>query len=100
VFSPVGDFFATGGSDSQVMVWKSNFDQVDRMYQEQHEGESMNLQLPNNPLPSSNDAPNGRPKSSHSTRATSPVHLGGMAKIQTDFGEPIQFSAPILSEVV
>lgn len=26
VFSPTGDFFATGGSDSQVMVWKSNFD--------------------------------------------------------------------------
>lgn len=26
VFSPSGDFFATGGSDSQVMVWKSNFD--------------------------------------------------------------------------
>ena len=29
VFSPNGDFFATGGSDSQVMVWKSNFDSVD-----------------------------------------------------------------------
>ncbi|KAI9347705.1 WD40-repeat-containing domain protein [Obelidium mucronatum] len=26
VFSPEGAFFATGGSDSQVMVWKSNFD--------------------------------------------------------------------------
>ncbi|TPX30416.1 hypothetical protein SmJEL517_g06016 [Synchytrium microbalum] len=28
-FSANGDFFATGGSDSQVMVWKSNFDSVD-----------------------------------------------------------------------
>jgi centriolar protein POC1 len=26
IFSPNGEFFATGGSDSQVMVWKSNFD--------------------------------------------------------------------------
>ncbi|KAJ3239079.1 POC1 centriolar protein A [Chytriomyces hyalinus] len=25
-FSPEGAFFATGGSDAQVMVWKSNFD--------------------------------------------------------------------------
>lgn len=30
VFSPRGLFFATGGSDSQVMVWKSNFDTIDR----------------------------------------------------------------------
>ncbi|KAI9203679.1 WD40-repeat-containing domain protein [Polychytrium aggregatum] len=28
VFSPTGDYFATGGSDSQVMVWKSNFDET------------------------------------------------------------------------
>jgi centriolar protein POC1 len=28
IFSKTGDFFATGGSDSQVMVWKSNFDTV------------------------------------------------------------------------
>lgn len=27
-FSPKGDFFATGGSDSQVLVWKSNFDKI------------------------------------------------------------------------
>ncbi|KAJ3345448.1 POC1 centriolar protein A [Entophlyctis luteolus] len=26
VFSPEGAFFATGGSDAQIMVWKSNFD--------------------------------------------------------------------------
>ena len=25
-FSPRGDYFSTGGSDSQVMVWKTNFD--------------------------------------------------------------------------
>jgi centriolar protein POC1 len=31
VFSPQGDFFATGGSDSQVMVWKSNFDSAFRL---------------------------------------------------------------------
>ncbi|KAI9098197.1 WD40-repeat-containing domain protein [Phlyctochytrium arcticum] len=28
VFSPQGDYFASGGSDSQVMVWKSNFDSL------------------------------------------------------------------------
>jgi WD40 repeat protein len=28
VFSAKSDFFATGGSDSQVMVWKSNFDSI------------------------------------------------------------------------
>ncbi|KAJ3152331.1 POC1 centriolar protein A [Geranomyces michiganensis] len=33
-FSPRGDYFATGGSDSQVMVWKSNFDDVTRMIEE------------------------------------------------------------------
>ncbi|KAI8929630.1 WD40-repeat-containing domain protein [Entophlyctis helioformis] len=31
VFSPTGNYFATGGSDSQVMVWKSNFDEIDKM---------------------------------------------------------------------
>lgn len=25
-FSPAGDFFASGGADGQVMVWKTNFD--------------------------------------------------------------------------
>lgn len=29
VWSPSGDFFATAGTDSQVMVWKSNFDSPD-----------------------------------------------------------------------
>ncbi|KAI8915504.1 WD40-repeat-containing domain protein [Powellomyces hirtus] len=33
-FSPQGDYFATGGSDSQVMVWKSNFDSIARMVEE------------------------------------------------------------------
>ncbi|KAJ3172707.1 POC1 centriolar protein A [Geranomyces variabilis] len=33
-FSPRGDYFATGGSDSQVMVWKSNFDDVTRMVED------------------------------------------------------------------
>ncbi len=28
VFSPNSDFFATAGSDAQVMVWKSNLDSV------------------------------------------------------------------------
>jgi hypothetical protein len=79
------------------MVWKSNFDQVDRVYQEQHE--SHTLQPSANPLSAINEQSKGRPKSSHSTRPVSPV-TGGMAKVQTDFGEPIQFSAPILSEVV
>ena len=27
-FSPNGAYFASGGADSQVMVWKSNFDQL------------------------------------------------------------------------
>ncbi|KAJ3104556.1 POC1 centriolar protein A [Phlyctochytrium planicorne] len=27
-FSPEGDFFASGGSDSQIMVWRSNFDRL------------------------------------------------------------------------
>ncbi|KAJ3342375.1 POC1 centriolar protein A [Gonapodya sp. JEL0774] len=27
-FSPVGDYFSTGGSDAQVMVWKSGFDSI------------------------------------------------------------------------
>eukprot|EP00842_Homolaphlyctis_polyrhiza_P004171 jgi/Hompol1/4755/HPOL_001240-RA len=31
VFSPTGSYFATAGSDSQVMVWKSNFDEVGRL---------------------------------------------------------------------
>ncbi|KAL2911719.1 hypothetical protein HK105_208820 [Polyrhizophydium stewartii] len=31
VFSPTGSYFATAGSDSQVMVWKSNFDLVDAL---------------------------------------------------------------------
>ncbi|KAI8906339.1 WD40-repeat-containing domain protein [Gorgonomyces haynaldii] len=31
VFSPLGDFFATGGSDAQVMVWKSNFDTLNKV---------------------------------------------------------------------
>jgi len=26
-FSPCGDYFVTGGSDSVVMVWKSNLDE-------------------------------------------------------------------------
>ncbi|KAJ3006890.1 POC1 centriolar protein A, partial [Thoreauomyces humboldtii] len=34
-FSPQGDFFATGGSDAQVMVWKSNFDTVSQMVEEE-----------------------------------------------------------------
>lgn len=28
-FSRTGEYFASGGSDEQVMVWKSNFDMVD-----------------------------------------------------------------------
>nr|KAF6475705.1 POC1 centriolar protein A [Rousettus aegyptiacus] len=28
-FSRTGEYFASGGSDEQVMVWKSNFDTVD-----------------------------------------------------------------------
>ncbi len=31
VFSPAGDFFATGGSDSLVMVWKSNLDSLAKL---------------------------------------------------------------------
>ncbi|KAJ3037002.1 POC1 centriolar protein A [Rhizophlyctis rosea] len=38
VFSPKGDFFATGGSDAQVMVWKSNFDEISKLVEK--EGDS------------------------------------------------------------
>ncbi|KXS21676.1 WD40 repeat-like protein [Gonapodya prolifera JEL478] len=30
-FSPAGDYFATGGSDAQVMVWKSGFDAIKQL---------------------------------------------------------------------
>ena len=30
VFSAHGDYFATGGSDSMVMLWKSNLSQFDK----------------------------------------------------------------------
>lgn len=31
VFSPKGDFFASGGADSQVMVWKSNLESLSKI---------------------------------------------------------------------
>ena len=31
-FSPCGDYFTTGGSDSVVMVWKSNLDETDQEF--------------------------------------------------------------------
>ena len=34
-FSPNGEFFATGGCDNMVMVWKSNFDKHERLPQAQ-----------------------------------------------------------------
>eukprot|EP01060_Flectonema_neradi_P015040 TRINITY_DN2171_c1_g1_i1.p1 TRINITY_DN2171_c1_g1~~TRINITY_DN2171_c1_g1_i1.p1 ORF type:complete len:554 (+),score=119.85 TRINITY_DN2171_c1_g1_i1:65-1726(+) len=34
-FSPNGEFFATGGCDNMVMVWKSNFDKHERLPQQQ-----------------------------------------------------------------
>lgn len=40
VFSPGGDFFATGGSDSQVMVWKSNFLDIAKSGQLNHDSSS------------------------------------------------------------
>jgi centriolar protein POC1 len=27
-FSPAGDYFASGGADEKVMVWKTNFDRL------------------------------------------------------------------------
>jgi centriolar protein POC1 len=29
-FSPKGDFFASGGSDGQLLLWKTNFDTLER----------------------------------------------------------------------
>jgi len=31
-FSPCGDYFTTGGSDSVVMVWKSNIEENDKEF--------------------------------------------------------------------
>eukprot|EP00356_Strombidium_inclinatum_P013428 CAMPEP_0170485544 /NCGR_PEP_ID=MMETSP0208-20121228/4798_1 /TAXON_ID=197538 /ORGANISM="Strombidium inclinatum, Strain S3" /LENGTH=96 /DNA_ID=CAMNT_0010759233 /DNA_START=672 /DNA_END=961 /DNA_ORIENTATION=+ len=31
-FSPCGDYFTTGGSDSVVMVWKSNLDENEQEF--------------------------------------------------------------------
>ena len=31
-FSPRGDYFPTGGSDSVVMVWKSNLDEIEQEF--------------------------------------------------------------------
>ena len=31
-FSPSGDYFATGGADSVVMVWKSNLEETDNEF--------------------------------------------------------------------
>lgn len=33
VFSAQGDFFATGGADSQVMVWKSNLETIGKLHE-------------------------------------------------------------------
>lgn len=81
VFSPQSDFFATGGSDSQVMVWKSNFDQIDRIHVSDQEVFK----------PVKNSSP------THETvRTKSPVSPQRVFVDQ----EPIQLGAPIISDVV
>ncbi|KAJ3055835.1 POC1 centriolar protein A [Rhizophlyctis rosea] len=61
VFSPQGDFFATGGSDAQVMVWKSNFDEISKLADEQ-EGEE---QPPRRKLPHSQSQHPHQPHALH-----------------------------------
>ncbi|KAI8898564.1 WD40-repeat-containing domain protein [Globomyces pollinis-pini] len=112
VFSPNGDFFATGGSDSQVMVWKSNFDQIDKLDIEYdpirqptpHATQPFphNQHMTHTELPGSNKL---RPKTASPT-FSSKVQTAKPALVSHkpsariyDDREPIQLSAPIISDV-
>jgi WD40 repeat protein len=89
-FSPQGDFFATGGTDSQVMVWKSNFDQIEKFnLKEEHIFIPSQNQLHTNP---ETVKPN-RPKSTQSSHSND-FHSMPVQDV------PIQISAPIISAVV
>jgi WD40 repeat protein len=73
VFSPQGDFFATGGSDSQVMVWKSNFDQSDLYAGLESESNQNNTTRTVNPLV-------GKPESSKSfSKTTTSAHIDNVS---------------------
>ncbi|KAJ3300771.1 POC1 centriolar protein A [Borealophlyctis nickersoniae] len=94
VFSPQGDYFATGGSDSQVMVWKSNFDEIARLGEEDQEaglGE-----------PAIAPAPLGTRSANRSPVAMHPpvVNGSGGASVNRKSGEPeiVNVGAPLFAE--
>jgi len=65
-FSPCGDYFASAGIDSVVMVWKSNLSETDHEIIEELATASAAM-TPNNPPPT-NAGPKGHPKQSMNAR--------------------------------
>lgn len=106
VFSPKGDFFATGGSDSQVMVWKSNFDSLESGDDDfiTAKGDVATNVTSNGKVSSGNGnvIKNGTglssiPPQKHSQRPASKA-TSDYATLKNS--EPIQIGAPIVSSVV
>jgi centriolar protein POC1 len=90
VFSPEGDFFASGGADTQVMVWKSNFDKIDKTGLEFIGGNAENhiKKSPIEKIKSELSSPLPR-------KPPTPAVFSESPKIK-----PVSLGAPILSPVV